>query len=258
MKKTKVFKNDALNFLKYYDRMRDEASSDYLILDFKGNTLFQLDFTVMKSLQFINNIDFYNSNIDNCKILHSIRFSNVSFKQCVITNSTFKIVFNNVDFTRTHINNVSFEGCVFKNCTFTYAKFIGVDFFGASFVNCIGLDTVYVSTNTRFFNIVCPEKGSFIGYKNCAGLIVELLIPEDAKRSSATTTKCRCSKAKILSITHIDGSPSKFTEIPSNYDVSFKYKIGETVEVNNFNKDRWNECSAGIHFFINRSDAVNY
>ena len=59
--------------------------------------------------------------------------------------------------------------------------------------------------------ICCPEKGSFIGFKKCSGLlgdcIVELEIAEDALRSSATTRKCRCSKAKVLSITNLDGSP---------------------------------------------------
>lgn len=55
--------------------------------------------------------------------------------------------------------------------------------------------------------LVCPEKGSFIGYKKCRDdLIVELEIPEDALRSSATTRKCRCSKANMLSITNLDGS----------------------------------------------------
>jgi hypothetical protein len=31
---------------------------------------------------------------------------------------------------------------------------------------------------------------------------------------------------------------------------------GEKVE--NFNEDRWNECAAGIHFFITREEAIDY
>ena len=92
--------------------------------------------------------------------------------------------------------------------------------------------------------LVCPEKGSFIGYKKCrGGLIVELEIPEDALRSSATTRKCRCSKAKVLSITNLDGSKAECTETTSNRDHSFVYKVGETVEVPNFDTNRFNECS---------------
>ena len=107
--------------------------------------------------------------------------------------------------------------------------------------------------------LACQEKGSFIGYKKCRNnLIVELEIPEDAYRCSATSKKCRCSKAKVLSITNLDGSESTSNVAVSKYDSSFVYRIGETVEVTDFDQNRWNECSTGIHFFINREDAVKY
>ena len=109
------------------------------------------------------------------------------------------------------------------------------------------------------FPMVCPEKGSFTGYKKCKnGLIVELNIPEDALRSSATTRKCRCSKAKVISITNLDGSKSEETKAISNRDSSFVYKLGETVEVPDFDPNRWNECSTGIHFFMTREEALDY
>ena len=107
--------------------------------------------------------------------------------------------------------------------------------------------------------LACQEKGSFIGYKKCRNnLIVKLEIPEDAYRCSATSKKCRCSKAKVLSITNLDGSESKSDVAVSKYDSSFVYRIGETVEVTDFDQNRWNECSTGIHFFMNREDAVKY
>ena len=107
--------------------------------------------------------------------------------------------------------------------------------------------------------LACQEKGSFIGYKKCRNdLIVELEIPEDAYRCSATSKKCRCSKAKVLSITNLDGSESKSDVAVSKHDSSFVYRIGGTVEVTNFDQNRWNECSTGIHFFMNREDAVKY
>ena len=107
--------------------------------------------------------------------------------------------------------------------------------------------------------LACQEKGSFIGYKKCRNnLIVELEIPEDAYRCSATSKKCRCSKAKVLSITNLDGSESKSDVAVSKYDSSFVYRIGETVEVTDFDQNRWNECSTGIHFFMNREDTVKY
>lgn len=107
--------------------------------------------------------------------------------------------------------------------------------------------------------LVCPEKGSFIGYKKCRNnLIVKLEIPADALRSSATTRKCRCSKAKVVSITNLNGSKSEHTEATSKRDSSFVYKVGETVEVPDFDPNRFNECAHGIHFFVTRQEAESY
>ena len=109
------------------------------------------------------------------------------------------------------------------------------------------------------YPIVCPEKGSFIAFKKASGdFIVELEIPEDAKRCSATTRKCRCSKARVVSITNPDGTETEVTSVASKLDAGFVYKVGEVVEVPNFDENRWNECSSGIHFFITRQEAVDY
>ena len=106
--------------------------------------------------------------------------------------------------------------------------------------------------------ICCPEEGEFIGFKKANGYIVKLKITEDAKRCSATGRKCRCSKAVVLSITNNDGSESRKTEVASDHDKNFVYRVGETVEEPKFCEDRWNECSEGIHFFITRKEAVDY
>lgn len=116
-----------------------------------------------------------------------------------------------------------------------------------------------VKTNiyTVGYHLACPEEGSFVGYKKADDCIVKLLILEDAKRSSATTIKCRCNKAKVLEITDIETGKSVDSAY-SDYDNDFIYKVGEVVYVDNFDNDRWNECSTGIHFFMNRENAINY
>ena len=99
--------------------------------------------------------------------------------------------------------------------------------------------------------------GAYIGYKKARGLIVELEITADALRSSATSRKCRASKAKVLSITDVDGNPAG-EQVESDYSRDFVYIVGETVEVRNFDVNRWNECAPGIHHFITREEAVKY
>ena len=112
--------------------------------------------------------------------------------------------------------------------------------------------------NVPYIPYACPDFGMFIGFKKASGYIVVLEIPEDAKRLSATGRKCRCNKAKVLEIQNIDGTKANVTKVASGYDSNFVYEVGKTVSVDNFCEDRWEECSPGIHFFINRQEAVNY
>ena len=114
------------------------------------------------------------------------------------------------------------------------------------------------TANALFISLQCPEEGSFIAWKRCGKHIVKLQVTETAKRSSATSRKCRCSEALVLDIQKEDGSPSGLTEIKSSYDSSFIYRVGEVARVDEFDEDRWNECSTGIHFFITRDEAVCY
>ena len=118
--------------------------------------------------------------------------------------------------------------------------------------------TPLYNEGTCFYALQCPEEGSFIGFKKCReDRIVKLLITDDALRSSATTRKCRANKVKVLEILSIDKKES-FERAISKQDSDFEYIVGETIEINNFDKDRWNECSSGIHFFITRKEAEQY
>lgn len=113
-----------------------------------------------------------------------------------------------------------------------------------------------------FFPICCPESGAFIGWKKAFGdgtcsVIVKLQIADDAKRSSATGRKCRCNKAVVLQIESLSGEET-YQEARSARDKSFIYKVGQTVSVDDFDENRWSECSTGIHFFITREEAVRY
>ena len=106
--------------------------------------------------------------------------------------------------------------------------------------------------------MACPTDGSFIGWKKASGYIVKLQIPEDARRSSAGGEKCRCDKAYVAEIQNVDGTKADIEAIHSNHDNNFVYAVGATVDVSDFDDDRWNECAPGIHFFIDRRAAVEY
>ena len=151
------------------------------------------------------------------------------------------------------------SGADLRDANLCKANLRGANLRGAKLQNT-DIVCAVISEDTKIdYPIACPETGSFIGYKK-AGCekIVKIQICEDAKRSSATTKKCRCSKALVLAIENIDGSDSGLQEIASGFDHCFVYRIGEIVEVLDFDDNRWNECAPGIHFFTDRQDAVEY
>ena len=121
-----------------------------------------------------------------------------------------------------------------------------------SYANLSGAEEV------PYIPMVCPEEGDFIGWKRAGDKIVKLHIPQDALRSSATTRKCRCNKAEVVEIYNIGGTIADERIVSSSYDSSFTYEVGKTVEVQDFDTNRWDECTRGIHFFINRQEAIDY
>lgn len=119
-------------------------------------------------------------------------------------------------------------------------------------------ENVKYSETTSFYALQCPEVGSFTAFKKCGNQVVELFIPKSAKRSSATSRKCRADKAKVIAIYNLNKTVSDLKEVASDYDSTFIYKIGKTVRVKDFDENRWDECSSGIHFFITFDEAKQY
>ena len=112
--------------------------------------------------------------------------------------------------------------------------------------------------NIPYIPLACPSEGAFTAWKKVNNeYLVKIQIPEDARRSSATTRKCRCDKALVLDITSLDGNEHYDEVTNTNYNKTI-YKVGEMVYPDSFDENRWNECSNGIHFFINKEEAINY
>ena len=113
---------------------------------------------------------------------------------------------------------------------------------------------------TLFYFPACPCEGSFIGYKKAVTesgyAIVRPYIPEDAKRNSATSYRCRADRARVLEIT--DETGRALEEARSGRDESFVYRRGQWLEVREFDEDRWNEKTKGIHFYLSKEIAMLY
>ena len=167
-----------------------------------------------------------------------------------------------VDLRDADLRDADLRDAELKKADLRGADLKGADLRGADLEDAdlrgADLSDIYYSVYTSFLTSQCPTDGSFIGWKRLDKYIVKLKICEDADRSSSTSIICRCSKAEVLEIQNIDGSIADITEICSSHDKTFIYKVGETVEVKDFDKCRWNKFSTGIHFFIDRNMAVIY
>ena len=156
------------------------------------------------------------------------------------------------------LSEANLSGTDLRWADLRWADLSGIDLCWA---NLSGTDLRWVqhieSAQNLFYPLTCPEKGEYTAFKKAGGKIVELRIPADAKRLSATGRKCRANKAVVISITTLEGDPAG-NEVRSDHDKSFAYRVGETVEVQNFDENRWNECAPGIHHYITREEAVRH
>lgn len=134
------------------------------------------------------------------------------------------------------------------------------------------------ATGLPFIPIACPDTGSFTAWKAAylkgteERVILKLLIPEDAFRTSDTRRECRASKVKVLEIQSLDGDVLVGEHNPDdNYAVSIKhpeveYHVGQITEaqpgymeiMQRFEDTRYFHHNNGIFFFCNRMDAILY
>jgi len=234
-------------------RYADLSSADLRFADLRYADLSNADLRYAN----LSNADLSNADLSNADLsyanLSSANLSNADLSSANLSNADLRSA--NLSYA-----DLSFADLSSANLRYANLSFADLSFADLSFANLRYADLSNLKHNecTCFLLPQCPSEGSFIGWKKAGGKIVKLLVTDDAKRSSGTTLKCRCSKAKVLGIENLDGTDSGLTEIKSDYDDNFIYRVGEIVEVDNFDEDRFNECSTGIHFFIARESAVAY
>ncbi len=207
------------------------------ITNFSDTDLRGVDFSYLR----LEGLNFKGANLSGCYF----RFTSLS--RCNFENANlsgakmFRTGLSNVNLTNARLDNTSVGMCYYRD---------------------IKIDT---KTMDKYFPSICPSKGEFVGWKKAVHetdntpVIVKLLIPSDAKRGSAFGRKCRCDKARVLSIEHADILGKSMGGIAhSIVSEDFKYEPVKEVSVDNFDDDRSHECAPGIHFFMTRKEAVNY
>lgn len=232
--------------------------------------------------------DFSNATVGECRIdceLDSVNFQfaklfstsmdKLTMTGCLFNNATLRCCnffdsdIVSCDFSKSDLWNSSLIKATIKDTIFSGADIKGASFSRAYLDECIGLDEANIDEGTSGIGAYCPAEGGFIAWKKILDvdipksdsfhsreLLCKLFIPEDAKRSSATTYKCRCSKAKVLDITDLEET----THYEKGYSMrgNVEYVVGRYVTPDAWDDNRWNECSQGIHFFLDKEMAKKY
>ena len=193
----------------------------------------------------------------------NLRYANLRYANLSRANLS-RANLSDADLRNANLDGANLRDADLRNADLSYANLGGANLRDADLRNA-NLDGANLrdadlrdAKNILYIPLECPSEGSFIGWKKINKILIKLEIPEDARRSSATTKKCRCDKAKVLGFYDLNSTELNIDKIINNSYNICEYIKGEMVYPDSFDEDRWNECSHGIHFFINKQDAINY
>ena len=150
------------------------------------------------------------------------------------------------DLSGANLSGADLSGANLYGANLSRADLSGADLSGADLSTVKNAELVLART------LIVPESGQFTAWKKCKdGVIVKVMIGKNARRSNASTRKCRAEYVKVLEVFGAEIGIS-------SHDGKTEYRAGKIVHCDKWDENRWNECSGGIHFFLTRIEAENY
>ena len=178
--------------------------------------------------------------------LYGVDLSDADLSDANLTDA----ILTGADLTSVDLFAANLTGANLTNANLTDAILYGVNLTRANLTGADLTDTILDEKEQCRKGIVLTEP--IVGYKKSdEGKIITLEIPVGAKVFSINNNKRRTNKAKVIDM---QGK----TKLSSKYDTSFKYRVGDEIEIADFDENYNVECGEGIHFFLTRDEAENY
>ena len=134
--------------------------------------------------------------------------------------------------------NLKSANLKFANLEFANLEYANLEYADLEFANKIRLGQILTEPMT--------------GYKKTKeDVVITAEIPAGAIVFCINGSKCRTNRAKI---TDMDGHEV----LHSQYDNSFEYRLGQEINIKDFNMMYNVECASGFHFFRTRKEAEEY
>ena len=147
---------------------------------------------------------------------------------------------SNADLSEADLSNADLRGADLRGADLRKADLSWADLRGAVFS---------VADKFRLGEVLDEP---LVGYKKTKeGVVITAGIPAGAIVFCINGSKCRTNKAKI---TDMGG----FEILHSQYDNNFEYRLGQEIEIKDFNLMYNEECASGFHFFMTRKEAEEY
>ena len=153
-----------------------------------------------------------------------------------------------------YLYGANLKGAFLKGANLDGANLKGANLYGANLkgANLDGANLDGANLDGEDFRLGKILTEPLTGYKNTnEGVVITAEIPAGAIVFCINGSKCRTNKAKI---TDMDGREV----LHSKYDNSFEYRLGQEIEIDNFNLMYNVECASGFHFFRTRKEAKEY
>ena len=159
------------------------------------------------------------------------------------------------DLSDANLRGANLYGANLRGASFICAKLSGAnlrgaDLIGADLCGANLIDAELSEANKLRLGKVLDEPMT-VYKKTDEGVVITAEIPAGAIVFCINGIKCRTNRAKITDMAGHD-------VLHSQYYNSFEYRLGQEIEIKDFNLMYNVECASGFHFFRTRKEAEEY
>mgnify|MGYP003523640219 CR=1 FL=1 len=149
-----------------------------------------------------------------------------------------------------NLRGADLSGANLKGAILRCANLYGADLSSAD-LSGADLYRAYLSESDKFrLGQILTEP--ITGYKKTKeGVVITAEIPASAIVFCINGRKCRTNRAKIIDM-------GGHEVLHSKYDNSLEYRLGQEIEIKDFDLIYNVECTSGFHFFRTRNEAEEY